>query len=230
MPYKSPHTVDIPVQAAESSPQPEPEFAHSMGIREAISQSIVVDVVLVAASLLLGVILSGAVDAIAVSETLNVSLIRPPLWFIFLSCVLPSVLWLFVDVLSALSNPAVLPFARSRVAMKGLYAKRMHLLLLAFYFTSILVALCWSAYSMLLISKIFVAAIFAIALFALGQSIPSRRMSFIVSGILFLVVLITTQAFIVMKLEADSVRVNQEALDEFSGTENGRSGGFPTRQ
>ena len=227
MPYKSPHTVDIPVQAAESSPQPEPEFAHSMGIREAISQSIVVDVVLVAASLLLGVILSGAV---AVSETLNVSLIRPPLWFIFLSCVLPSVLWLFVDVLSALSNPAVLPFARSRVAMKGLYAKRMHLLLLAFYFTSILVALCWSAYSMLLISKIFVAAIFAIALFALGQSIPSRRMSFIVSGILFLVVLITTQAFIVMKLEADSVRVNQEALDEFSGTENGRSGGFPTRQ
>ncbi|MEL6351033.1 MAG: hypothetical protein AAFR58_04655 [Cyanobacteria bacterium J06627_28] len=229
MPYNSPHTVDIPAQAAESSPQAEPEIARPMGIREAIGQSIVVDVVLVAASLLLGVVLSGAVDAIAVSDTLNVSLIRPPLWFIFLSCVLPSVLWLLVDVLSALSNPAVLPFARSRVAMKGLYAKRMHLLLLAFYFTSILVALCWSAYSMLLISKIFVAAIFAIALFALGQSIPSRKMSFIVSGILFLVVLITTQAFIVMKLEADSVRVNQEALDEFSGSENGRSGGFPTR-
>ena len=35
-----------------------------------------------------------------------------------------------------------------------------------------------------------------------------------VSGILFLVVLVATQAFIVMRLEADASKANQTVLDE----------------
>jgi len=88
------------------------------------------------------------------------------------------------------------------------------MLLLAFYFTAILAALCWSALAMPLASKIFVSAIFSFALYSLGQSIPSKRMSFMVSGILFLVVLVATQAFIVMRLEADASKANQTVLDE----------------
>ena len=64
-----------------------------------------------------------------------------------------------------------------------------------------------------LLSKFFVSAVFAIALYALGQSIPSRRTSFVVSGLLFLVVLVATQTFIVLKLRADSARDKQEMLD-----------------
>ena len=87
-------------------------------------------------------------------------------------------------------------------------------MLLAFYFTAILVALCWSALTMVLVSKIFVSAIFAFALYALGQSIPSKRLSFVVSGILFLVVLIATQAFILMRLEANAGKASQDVLNE----------------
>ncbi|MEL6471796.1 MAG: hypothetical protein AAFQ74_18880 [Cyanobacteria bacterium J06623_4] len=214
MPYRAPHTVDIPTPKPINPMHPptsptSPKFPKGA----VVGQSISVDVVVLLLSALLGVILSGAVNAITTTSTVDISMVKPPLWFVFVACVLPSALWLFVDTLSALSNPMVLPFARSKMAMKALYAKRMHLLLLFFYFTSILVALCWSAFSMLLVSKIFVSAVFAIALFALGQSIPSRKLSFLVSGILFLVVLIATQAFIILRLESDSARANQEALD-----------------
>jgi len=216
MPYNSPspHTVDI--DATESATSFQRPLSHPAEIRSVVSQSLSVDAFAVFVSLLLGVLLSGAVGAVKVTEDIAALPVLPPRWFIFGACVVPALLWVFVDVLSALSNPAVLPFARSRAGVKAVYAKRMHLLLLAFYFTSILVALCWSALPMLLVSKIFVAAVFAIALFALGQSIPSRRLSFIVSGILFLVVLFTTQAFIVLKLEADSTRANQEVLNELN--------------
>ncbi|MEL6551998.1 MAG: hypothetical protein AAFQ63_00855 [Cyanobacteria bacterium J06621_11] len=213
MRYDPPHTVDISAQPLEPY---QPPVSQPIDTRSVITQSLGVDAFLVVVSLLIGVLFSSAVSAVDVTGVENVSALKPPLWFIFFSCALPAVMWVFVDGLSAISNPAVLPFARSKVAMKALYAKRFHLLLLAFYFTAILVALCWSAFSMLLVSKIFVAAVFAIALYALGQSVPSRRLSFILSGILFIVVLVTTQAFIVLKLEADSERANQEALDGLS--------------
>ncbi|MEL6938141.1 MAG: hypothetical protein AAFO84_03000 [Cyanobacteria bacterium J06598_1] len=210
MRYDPPHTVDV---SAEPLRPFQPPVVTPVDPRSAITQSLSVDAVLLALSLLLGVLFSSAISAVDVSGIENVQTLKPPHWFIFGACALPSLIWVFIDGLSALSNPAVLPFARSKVAMKALYAKRFHWLLLGFYFTAILVALCWSAFSMLLVSKIFVAAVFAIALYALGQSIPSRRMSFVLSGILFVVVLVTTQAFIVLKLEADAERANQEALD-----------------
>ncbi|MEO1620740.1 MAG: hypothetical protein AAFU53_06865 [Cyanobacteria bacterium J06632_3] len=211
MRYNPQHTVDV--SAAEPNEFSLDKESRSLTIGEVVSQSIGVDLFALFASLMLGVLLSSAVGAVELADGIDRFKLVPPRWLVFVISVLPALLWLLLDGLSALSNPVTLPFARSRLGMKAVYAKRIHILLLFFYFSSILVALCWSAVSMLLMSKIFVAAVFAIALFALGQSIPSRRMSFIVSGILFLVVLVATQAFIVLKLEADSVRANQEALD-----------------
>ncbi|MEM9152237.1 MAG: hypothetical protein AAGB19_17515 [Cyanobacteria bacterium P01_F01_bin.3] len=212
MKYDPPHTVDI---SAEPLRPFQPPVVQSLTTRMVVAQSLGLDVFFIVLSLLVGVLFSGAVSAIDTTGIENVGLLKPPTWLIFAACALPPALWLFVDGLSAMSNPAVLPFARSRTAMKAVYAKRIHLLLLAFYFTAILVALCWSAFAMLLVSKLFVSAIFAVALYALGQSIPSRRLSFVLSGFLFLVVLITTQSFIVLKMEADSQRANQEALGDF---------------
>ena len=214
MRYEPPHTVDISAQPLEPPLEPyQPPVVQPIDTRSAITQSLGADIFLIVVSLLLGVLFSSAISTIDTSGIENVHTLKPPVWFLFFSCALPALMWLFVDGLSAMSNPAVLPFASSQVAMKALYAKRFHLMLLAFYFTAILVALCWSAFSMLLVSKVFVSAVFAIALYALGQRVPSRRLSFILSGILFVIVLIATQAFIVLKLEADSERANQEALD-----------------
>jgi len=212
MKHDPPHTVDI---SAEPLRPFQPLIARPVMVRTVVLQSLGVDVFFIFLSLLVGVLLSSGIGAIDTTGIDNVGLLKPPTWFVFTVCTLPSALWLFIDSLSAMSNPAGLPFARARSAMKAMYAKRIHLLLLAFYFTAILVALCWSAFAMLLASKLFVSAIFAVALYALGQSIPSRRLSFVVSGILFLVVLVATQSFIVLKMEADANRAGQEALDEF---------------
>ncbi len=201
-----PHTVDIAVGPLEPF---QPPADRQIEPRVVIVQSLLVDVCLIGVSLLAGLLFSNAVSAIDVSGIDRVGLLKPPQWLIFFACALPAVMCLFTDMLSSISNPAVLPFARSRNAAKALYAKRFHSLLLAFYFTAILVALCWSAFSMLLVSKLFVSAVFAIALYALGQSIPSQRLSFALSGILFIVVLVATQAFIVMKLEANAERANE---------------------
>ncbi len=211
MKYNPPHTVDI---SAEPLMPFQPPINQPQSLRMAIAQSLAVDVFFIFLSLVAGALFSSAVGAVDVTDFSDVSLLRPPYWLLFAACLLPPTLWLFIDGLSAASNPAVLPFARSRAAMEAIYAKRFHLLLLAFYFTAILVALCWSAFAMLLVSKLFVSAVFAVALYALGQSIPSRRLSFVLSGALFLVVLLTTQAFIVLKMESDSVRANQEVLDD----------------
>lgn len=178
-------------------------------------QSLGVDVLMIFVSLLMGVLFSSAVVAVNNANGIGDIVLSPPQWLIFLSCLLPSLISLFLDTLSALSNPSLLPFARSQAWTKAIYTKRFHLLLLALYFTTILVALCWSAPSMPLFSKIFVSAVFGIALYALGQSIPSKRTSFLVSGILFLVVLVATQAFIVLQMKAESAREKQKVLDEF---------------
>jgi len=204
-----PHTVDISTGPLEPF---QPPAERPINPRAVIAQSLMVDICLVVFSLLVGLLFSSAVSAIDVSGIDRVGLLKPPQWLIFFACALPAVMCLFIDTLSSLSNPAVLPFARSRVAAKALYAKRFHSLLLAFYFTAILVALCWSAFSMLLVSKLFVSAVFAVALYALGQSIPSQRLSFVLSGVLFVVVLVATQAFIVMKLDANADRAD-EVLD-----------------
>lgn len=215
MRYSPPHTVDI-------SAEPITPFPASVPKRKAppsvIVQSLGAGTFLVFVSLMLGVLFSSAIGAAFGSADLGQVVFSPPKWFLFLSCSLPATAFLCVDGLTALSNPASLPFGQSQGHMKAIYAKRFHLMLLGFYFTTILVALCWSAASMPLVSKVFVSSLFSIALYALGQSIPSRRTSFIVSGILFVVVLIATQAFIVLKLEADSERGKQEVLNGVTPT------------
>lgn len=180
----------------------------------AARQSLGIDFFLIFISLLIGLMFSGTMGAVVAPANLERALFVPPQWLIVTACALPALLCLFVDTLSTVSNPVALPFARSKSSMQAAYANRVHLMLLAFYFTAILVALCWSALTMVLVSKIFVSAIFAFALYALGQSIPSKRLSFLVSGILFLVVLIATQAFILMRLEANAGKASQDVLNE----------------
>lgn len=219
-------TIDIsaePVAAFSSSVSRRPKDPNA-----AVWQSLVVDIFLTFVSLLMALIFSSAIGAVVEPTNLERALLIPPQWLIFTVCGFPPLLCLFIDMLSTLSNPDALPFARSKNALNSIYAKRLHMMLLAFYFTAILVALCWSALTMSLASKIFVAAIFAFALYALGQSIPSRRMSFIVSGILFLVVLVMTQAFIVIRLEADSKEASEKVLNELiesPGAEEGQKEG-----
>ncbi|MFK8184122.1 MAG: hypothetical protein AB8B99_12170 [Phormidesmis sp.] len=185
----------------------------------AMRQSLAVDAVLLLLSLMVGGLFSIVVSTInAPVDTGNVPLL-PSAWLLVVACSAPALLWGFVDVLSTLSNPAALPFSRSDASRQAIYFQRVHTLLLAFYFTAIVVALCWSAITMPLISKLFVSAIFSFALYALGRSIPSQRTSFIVSGVLFLVVLVATQVFIVMRLEADAGMANKRVLDELVAPE-----------
>ena len=84
----------------------------------------------------------GAALSISTSEQI---ILTPPAWFVFLVCGLPTVTFLCSDGLAALTRPVTLPFAKSQTHTKAVYARRIHLLLLSFYFTAILVALCWSA-------------------------------------------------------------------------------------
>lgn len=215
MEYRAPHTVEV---SAKSLASPELNGSEQPSLpqksyQNAIVQSLAIDSVLAVVAALLAALFSGAVNAISTPPGVDSLQYLPPSWLLFLVCGIAPLVWVFRDGARAISNPASLPMARSKVASKAIYAKRIHMLLLAFYLGSILVALCWSAFSMSLPSKIFVSGIFAIALYALGRSIPSRRLSFIVSGILFLVVLFTTQAFIVLKLEAEATRSNEELLN-----------------
>ena len=202
----SPPLLDIP---AVSMPTALP----SESFRSAIQPSLGVDGLLAFASLLIGLLLGGLVSSIAVAADLNRAALIPPFWFIVCICGLPALGFLFVDILSALSNPAALPFARSKVGLKNLYAKRLHLLLTAGYFATILVALCWLTVNMLLVSKLFISAVFALALYALSQSVPSRRLSFVVSGALFLVVLLGIQIFTAV-LNAGPSQPNRELGDD----------------
>jgi hypothetical protein len=216
MRHYPPHTVDISAEPVSAFAPPVNQQRDFTAI---IRQSLGVDIFLVFVSLLIGLLFSSAISAVVAPANQEGILLIPPQWLIFVACALPSIVCLLLDTLSMLSNPIALPFARSRNSMHAIYAKRLHLILLAFYFTAILVALCWSALTMPLLSKLFVSAIFGFALYALGQSIPSKRLSFIVSGILFLVVLIATQAFIVVRLEADTAKANQEAIDKLAAPE-----------
>ena len=226
MRYTNPSTVNVTANATNNPATPftASAFQHR-SLTTIIWQTISVDVLLAIVSVVIGLLFSRAVAGVEVTTTTNISLLMPPLWLIFLICVLPAFIAFLLDGLSIFSNPAVLPFAGSPARVKAVYAKRIHLLLLAFYFTAILVALCWSAFAMLLVSKIFVSAIFALALYSLGQSIPSRKLSFIVSGILFLIVLIGTQVFIVRRLEADSSKASQELLNN-ADSQNQDKGGL----
>ncbi|MEM6448937.1 MAG: hypothetical protein AAF703_01350 [Cyanobacteria bacterium P01_D01_bin.105] len=208
-------TVDVSSNAPSSSARASKPPTHNRShYGVAARRSLTVDAAWVLISLIVGSLFSMVAGTLNESvESSHVPLLPSP-WFLLLVCAAPALLWSLVDILSLFNNPAALPFARSQSSRQGLYFQRAHTLLIALYFTAIVVALCWSAVTMPLISKLFVAAIFSFALYALGRSIPSQRTSFIVSGVLFLIVLVVTQLFIVMRLEADAGMANQRALDE----------------
>ncbi len=213
MRQSSPYLLDTLVMPTMAASVPKASPHH---FRAAISQSLGLDGLLALVSLSIGILLSSTVRSVEIAEGLNRSALIPPLGVVVLICGLPSLFFLFIDVLSAVSNPATLPFARSRAGLRKAYAQRVHLLLMAGYFASILVALCWSAVNMLLVSKLFISAVFALALYALGQSIPSKRLSFAVSGVLFLIVLLSIQVFMVTQVEANSNRSRQNDADELA--------------
>lgn len=220
-----PRTVDIPAESIASS-----EFgasiSHSHDYSAAIRQSLAVDAVLMLVALAAGSLFSVVIGSLnAPTDTINGPTLLPSVWLVLFTCLAPSLCFAGIDALNTLSNPAALPFARTQAKTQYIYFQRIHGLLLGFYFTSIVVALCCSAITMPLFSKFFVAAIFSFALYALGRSIPSRKTSFIVSGVLFLVVIVATQLFIVMRLEADAGLTSQKALDALVEPER-RSGDF----
>lgn len=143
------------------------------------------------------------------SPSLQASLVAPPPWLLILVTLVIPLGYFFIDSINALANRFKLPFAGSRQRAQRIYAHRVHLILLTFYFSTILVALCWSAPAMAPFSKLFLAAVFSISIFSLGKSIPSTRLSFMLSGALFVVVLVATQTFIVHKMQ-----IEQEAAEE----------------
>ncbi|MEM6255846.1 MAG: hypothetical protein AAF821_23280 [Cyanobacteria bacterium P01_D01_bin.156] len=153
---------------------------------------------------------SQAVSLALSSEAINQTLQAPPLGLVVLSCMAIPLFFIVADVLNALGNRLKLPFSGSRQRAQKIYARRIHLGLLALYFNAILVALCWSASAMPIMSKIYLASVFAIAIYALGQSIPSTKLSFTLSGALFVIVLIATQTFIITKTQAEAEQAEQE--------------------
>ncbi|MEM7797373.1 MAG: hypothetical protein AAF579_23320 [Cyanobacteria bacterium P01_C01_bin.118] len=153
---------------------------------------------------------SQAVGLALSSEAINQTLQAPPRWLVILSCVAIPVFYIVTDLVNSAGNRLKLPFAGNRKRAQRIYARRIHLALLALYFNAILVALCWSASAMPVMGKIYLAAVFAIAIYALGQSVPSTKLSFTLSGILFVIVLLTTQTFIITKTQAEAEQAEAE--------------------
>ncbi len=176
-----------------------------------------VDLLIALVAAIAAFLFSQAVSLAVYSESINQSLQAPPLFLVALTCMAAPLFYLAVDGLNAMGNRLKLPFAGSRQRAQKIYARRIHLGLLALYFNAILVALCWSASAMPVMSKIYLAAVFAIAIYALGQSIPSTKLSFTLSGILFVIVLITTQTFIITKTQAEAQQAGEELRQRLEG-------------
>ena len=66
-------------------------------------------------------------------------------------------------------------------------------------------------------SKIYLAIVFAIAIYALGQSIPSTKLSFLLSGALFVVVLLATQTFIITKTQTEAEQAGEALRERLGG-------------
>ena len=198
-----PQTIDVsanPIGPVTEAVDATATAQKTRAIRTVINQSLGADAFLLVGSLLLGIVCSGAINSVEIGTELQNPLLKPLPWFVFLVCGLPSLVFLLIDTLRASHSPTRMPFAYAQSKTKNIYAKRLHLALGAVYFAAILVAFCWSVPSMLLFSKLFVSAVFAIALYALGQSITSRRKSFVVTGLIFLIVLIAAQIFAMARL------------------------------
>jgi len=177
--------------------------------------NLLIFLVAVVAAVLFGRTINLAQSSVVLRETL----IAPPQWLMLATLLIVPTWYLILDGMSSMGNRLRLPFAGSQQRAKRIYASRVHVVLLAFYFNAILVALCWSAAAMPLFSKLFLAAVFAIAIYALGQSVPSTRLSYILSGILFVIVLVTTQAFIVYKMQAEAEATGEEFRQQFEDSD-----------
>lgn len=187
--------------------------------------ALAVDFLIVLVAMIAAFLFSQAVNLALSSEAINETLQAPPQFLVVVSSVIIPLSHIFIDGLNALGNRFKLPFAGSRKRAQNIYAKRIHLGLLALYFNAILVALCWSASAMPIMSKIYLAAVFAIAIYALGQSIPSTKLSFTMAGVLFVIVLLATQTFIITKTQAEAEQAEAELRERLGGGEENRNNG-----
>ncbi|MBT9316362.1 hypothetical protein [Leptothoe spongobia] len=169
-----------------------------------------VDFLILLVAAIAAFLFSQAVNLALSSEAINQTLQAPPQLLVIVSSVIIPVFYILMDVLNSTGNRLKLPFAGNRKRGQRIYARRIHLGLLALYFNAILVALCWSASAMPVMGKIYLATVFAIAIYALGQSIPSTKLSFTLSGILFVIVLLATQTFIITKTQAEAEQAGAE--------------------
>ncbi len=176
-----------------------------------------VDLLIVLVAAAAAFLFNQAVTLALSSESINQTLQAPSPELIMVTSLIIPVFYTVIDGLNAVSNRLKLPSAGSRKRAQQIYARRIHLGLLTLYFNAILVALCWSASAMPVMSKIYLAAVFAIAIYALGQSIPSTKLSFTLSGILFIIVLLATQTFIITKTQSEAEQAGQELRQRLEG-------------
>lgn len=179
--------------------------------------ALAVDFLIVLVAAIAAFLFSQAVNLALSSEAINQTLQAPSQLLVVVSSLMIPVVYIVIDVMNAAGNRLKLPFAGSRKRAQQIYARRIHLGLLALYFNAILVALCWSASAMPVMSKIYLAAVFAIAIYALGQSIPSTKLSFTLSGVLFVIVLLATQTFIITKTQAEAEQAGEELRERLGG-------------
>ena len=175
------------------------------------------DLVILLVAIVAAFLFSQAISLAMSSESINQTLQAPPRFLVVVSSLIVPLFFMALDGLNAAGNRLKLPFAGSRKRAQQIYARRIHLGLLALYFNAILVALCWSASAMPVMSKIYLAGVFAIAIYALGQSIPSTKLSFTLSGVVFVVVLLATQTFIITKTQAEAEQAGQELRQRLGG-------------
>ena len=179
--------------------------------------ALAVDFLIVLVAAIAAFLFSQAVNLALSSEAINQTLQAPPQLLVEVTSLMIPVIYIVLDEMKAAGNHLQLPFAGSRKRAQQIYARRIHLGLLALYFNAILVALCWSASAMPVMSKIYLAAVFAIAIYALGQSIPSTKLSFTLSGVLFVIVLLATQTFIITKTQAEAEQAGEELRERLGG-------------
>ena len=192
-----PQTIDVSTEPVAHPSTIEPQVVDS---RSAINQTLGADAFLLTLSLLIGIVCGGVIGDADASRGLNSLLLKPLPLFVCWVCSAPSLVFLISDTIKASHRyPARMPFGYPLPRIKAVYARRIHIVLLAIYFSAMVAAFCWSVPSMPVVSRLFVAAVFAIALYALGQSIASRRKSLMVTGALFLMVLIATQFFVLVR-------------------------------
>ncbi|MEO0458824.1 MAG: hypothetical protein AAF152_19900, partial [Cyanobacteria bacterium P01_A01_bin.114] len=182
-----------------------------------VTPSFGVDALLLLVAGIAAYLFGGAIKMAKASDVIGQVLSAPPVWLIVASILLMPVWFLMFDLVNLASNRLKLPFAGTQQRAQRIFAKRTHLFLLSLYFNAILVGLCWSAPAMPLFSKLFLSAVFAIAIYAMGQSIPSTKLSFVLSGILFTIVLIASQSFIIYKMQVEEAAAEQELRQQLEG-------------